>query len=197
MKLRRVVSGARNGLRDECGGRVAFAVELYFDHDTDQHIRTLWSKLGHQAKRTGEDTASPHVSLVVSDGNNTAPLRDDLAGLDWPLLRSLRFDALGYFEDPGVLYLAPNPSVPMLELQHQAYEVVERHNPGEVRPYYRPGAWMPHCTLAMPVAPAQLPGVAEVLGDGAEMIDARITAVGLWSFADHRPWRFDLDGASR
>lgn len=172
-----------------------FAVELYFDRETDEAIRGLWGALdtsgspGH-----GEDTAHPHVSLVVSDGHQPGRLREDLAKLDWASLRTLRFGAIGYFADPGVLYLAANPSVPLLNLQQDTYDIVARRDPAQVRSYYRPGNWTPHCTLAMPLQPHQLPHAIEAIGGGMDTIHARITGVGMWSLGDHQPWKLDLDG---
>lgn len=172
-----------------------FAVELYFDRETDEAIRKLWAVLddGGSPGRC-DDATHPHVSLVVSDGHQPARLREDLALLDWSPLRTLRFGAIGYFADPGVLYLAANPSVPLLQLQQQTYDIVTRRDPSQVRPYYRPGAWTPHCTLAMPLKPQQLPGALEAIGGGMDTLYAQITGVGMWSLGDHQPWKLDIGG---
>ncbi|MEZ5381882.1 MAG: hypothetical protein R2754_08820 [Microthrixaceae bacterium] len=177
------------------GATVPFAVELYFDAETDDAVRRLWEALGRRGLNTrGEDASHPHLSLVVSDGHQPERLREELAGLNWAVLSRMRFAGIGYFEDPGVLFLAASPTVELLELQQQTHRIVSVRDPGLVRPFYRPGSWMPHCTLAMPVTPHELPYALEAIGPGMEIVEARITGLGMWSLADHEPWKLELDG---
>lgn len=171
-----------------------FAVELYFDEATDVAIRRLWDSLGERDLSTrGEDASHPHLSLVVSDGHQPEHLREDLSNLNWSVLSHMRFRGIGYFKNPGVLYLAASPTVALLELHEQTHHIVNRRDPAQVRPFYRPNSWIPHCTLAMPVIPDQLPRALEAIGPGMETVEARVTGLGMWSLADHEPWKLDID----
>jgi len=59
--------------------------------------------------------------------------------------------ALGFFmTDESPMFLGVVPSTGLLELHRAVHERAEALVDG-VWPYYRPGALMPHCTLAMRV----------------------------------------------
>ena len=130
-----------------------FAVELYFDAQTDEAVRRLWEALGKRGLNTrGEDASHPHVSLVVSDGHQPEQLRECLpTSIGRCCRRALRRDRL--LRRPRRA-LPSQP--PILELQQQTHSMSVR-DPGQVRPFYRPGSWMPHCTLAMPITPTSFP----------------------------------------
>jgi hypothetical protein len=50
-------------------------------------------------------------------------------------------------------------------------------------PHYLPGSWMPHCTLAMDLAPARLSAAAGLLA-GFEKIHAQVVEVGVTDTGD-------------
>jgi len=63
----------------------------------------------------------------------------------------LRFHTLACFDATSpVLYAAPDPSAPLLGL-HGALQALIA--PESCHAHYRPGSFVPHCTLAMRVVP--------------------------------------------
>lgn len=90
----------------------------------------------------------PHITLATYDEVDVADLFDafDEAFKTLPKVK-ISFEALGYFEVPHAIVLWAAPNLP-----RSITAVHERiHTEIDVdlcRPYYRPGTWVPHCSLA-------------------------------------------------
>ncbi len=142
---------------------MALALEMGLDAKGDRAIRDLWSRLeqlGVPSLQGHVPSIRPHLSLVVTD--DADGLRQHASGL---ALRGVETDiemaALALFPaDPPVLVLAVAPS-PELVALHARVSAALAAAAVEVWPHYRPGTWLPHCTLSMAV-PAEL--VADALG---------------------------------
>jgi len=130
------------------------------DRAGDLAIRDLWSRLeqlGVPSLQGHVPSIRPHLSLVVTD---------DADGL-WQhapslALRGVEIDvemaAVALFAaDPPVLVLAVAPD-PELVALHARVSAALAAAEVDVWPHYRPGAWLPHCTLSMGVS-------AEVVAD--------------------------------
>jgi len=132
---------------------VALALEMGLDRAGDQAIRDLWSRLEQLGVPSLQDhvpSIRPHLSLVVTD---------DADGL-WQrgpslALRGVEVDvemaAVALFSaDPPVLVLAVAPA-PELVALHARVSAALAAAEVDVWPHYRPGTWLPHCTLSMGV----------------------------------------------
>jgi 2'-5' RNA ligase len=95
---------------------------------------------------------APHITLAIYDDIAVDRLRAATESVftGRPAV-TLTFTAIRHFDGP-VLYAAPLPSAPLSAL----HAAVDREiDPALCHPHYRPGAWVPHCTLAMHVLPDQ------------------------------------------
>jgi 2'-5' RNA ligase len=92
----------------------------------------------------------PHVTLAVWEQDaEPEDARALIAG--W---RELAIDcpALGVFPGtPATLFLAVTPTAALLQRQAALARLLPGHR---VHPHYRPGAWVPHATLADSLDPA-------------------------------------------
>lgn len=62
---------------------------------------------------------------------------------------SLSFDRIGLFDvDPLVLWLSPRTDRRLIDLHTKIHGIVD---PARCDPYYRPGQWTPHLTIAMAI----------------------------------------------
>lgn len=90
----------------------------------------------------------PHLTLSIQpDTVDPGRLRDAVAdcAATWPA-ELLRFSGFGVFVAPEpVLFLAPVVTAVLLA-RHAALAAALADLPGD--PHYRPGAWVPHVTLA-------------------------------------------------
>lgn len=94
-----------------------------------------------------------HLSLGLYE---TADPRDltavtDMLADERPL--TLRFSRIGWFDvGPLILWLAPDPDERLIAIHRRVHDRVGAQRSAA---YYRPGAWIPHCTLASQIDPAK------------------------------------------
>ena len=143
--------------------RVATAVELAFDETADARVREIWRELDeHGVPSLGAAGGAfhPHVSVAVSDHTIGASdaLRALAAGaIGLPLVLA----SLGFFPNAtgAVAFLGATPTRTLLDL-NAAVDAELSRSGAEPWPLYRPGTWVPHCTLAMHVHhPEILPAI--------------------------------------
>jgi 2'-5' RNA ligase len=138
---------------------VGFAIELHLDEASAAVVRDLWRRLTAApigAAAHGAE-ARPHVTLAVADGLDLAAaerLVVDVARTMRPL--PVTFASLGAFAtDPAVLFLAPVVTAELLRA-HERLQARFAAAADRPWPYYAPGAWVPHCTLAEQLPRANL-----------------------------------------
>lgn len=158
----------------------AFAVVLYFDDFTEKRVRQAWEALDSygvpSVGATHEATYRPHITLAML---NTAYPEQAAARLRMPLSNvsglPVSMTALGFFlTNKAPAYLAVAPTSALMRLHENVHSALGAM---ETWPYYRPGNWMPHCTLAMDVACQTT--VAEALGETPLPIHATVGSAHL------------------
>jgi 2'-5' RNA ligase len=160
---------------------VAHALEMYFDEEADAAVRRLWLRLADAglpslATRTHR-LHRPHVSLMVAESLAGA----DLARLR-PVLRArrpaVRLYILGTFPGRnGALFLGVPVTAELLAFHAEVHAALA-DQPARHWPYYLPGNWVPHCTLAEGLSDDEA-GQAFALLYGHEPIMAMVAAVGI------------------
>jgi 2'-5' RNA ligase len=139
---------------------MAFAISLKAPSDTAGPIRALWEEVARLEDHPSMATLGypPHVTLAIYDDippdRLRAVLRDVFAGA--PALR-LTFTRLRIFDDPLVLWAEPSLSAALAAAHARVHA---RIDPPLCHPHYRPGTWVPHCTLGTGI-PARHRGEAE------------------------------------
>ena len=159
------------------------ALELYLDVDATRRLRTLWRALEAEGIPTlaslQNDQHRPHVSLAAA--RSLAPEAVAAALGDFAVGDGLTLDLdfVGQFVG-RVLWLGVTPTEELLA-HHRA--VHERLGKGgvEVWDLYRPGRWVPHCTVSLRV-PNPLMGHA--VRRCLEVLPIRATVTGA-SVTDH------------
>lgn len=133
---------------------MGFAISLRSDHPSARAVRSLWNRVERFEARPSMASLGypPHITFAIYDD----------AAIGEPEVRSalkqagrklgvvpLTFDAIRFFEtSPMVLWAAPQPSPALQAIHHAIHSSID---PLRCRPYYRPGAWTPHCTLGTSV----------------------------------------------
>jgi 2'-5' RNA ligase len=164
---------------------MALALELTLDEGADAAVREVWDGLEQAGVRTLasllDRRIAPHVSLVVSvDVEALHALGPDLAEIvRMAGPQMLPLDSIGMFPgaDP-VVYLAVTPTERLLRLHADVAELLRERGVG-VLPEYRPGSWVPHCTLAMAVPGHRCGDAVAVLRAAPLPIKARSAQFGL------------------
>jgi hypothetical protein len=162
---------------------MAAAIELYLDQVATQRVRRLWNALEEAAVPSLRDLTHskhrPHVSLVASDRLDARAVANALHGLPAAPPLRITFEYVGQFLG-RVLWLGPVPTAKLLA--HHAAVHERLADAGiESSELYRPGAWVPHCTLSMRVPLVKLTDAVRLCLDVLP-IQATITGAAV---ADH------------
>jgi 2'-5' RNA ligase len=158
------------------------ALELYLDVDTTRRVRTLWRALeadGIPSLGSLHQKHRPHISLAAAHRIDPHAVAEALDG--FPVGRGLTvgIDFVGQFVG-RVLWLGVTVTEELLT-HHRA--VHERLTAGgvDIWEHYRPGRWVPHCTISLRVPnPMMAPAVRRCL----EYLPLQATVVGA-AVADH------------
>jgi len=127
------------------------AIEMLFDDGLDRAVRALQKAVGSPLPGWG---ARPHISLAVGVRDGIEDALAAFAGTVAPL--RVHLAAVGTFSgDQGVLYLAPVLDRALLDLHAAAHDALRDHVE-ESEEHYRPGNWMPHCTITVGIDDAAL-----------------------------------------
>jgi hypothetical protein len=162
---------------------MALAVCLLFDPATDRAIRQLWAALEGNGIGTllthTHGGHVPHLSYAVLRTFDVRAVEEAVSALPGGEPLGLSFDAVGLFPRGRAALLAP--ATPDL-LRRQAAVVAAVEGTGaDLHWHYRPGRWIPHCSLTTGVGQELLPTAAvrafDVLplrarADRAELIDS-------------------------
>jgi len=160
------------------------AIEMFFDNRTDAAVRSLWERLAEDGLPSLDTTYRPHVSLAVFDGDPFMELSSLVRG--WASTvhyMTLELSHIGRFPETGVAFLGVTPTRLLLDLHEGLHVRLAAHPTGTGSDLYRPGSWVPHCTLAMRVAdpdvsrllslvrPVKLPMCSTSSGARSEEVD--------------------------
>jgi len=160
-----------------------FAVELTLDVEAGTAVRHLWHAVADAGVadfmlRSG---AAPHVTLAVYDDLDVEAYVTRLGAFAAATApQPVRFASLGVFPNSGVVFLAPLVT-PALLAVHARFHA-EFAPPGASWAHYLPGQWVPHCTLAMELAPDAIAPAVEVCRHAALPLAGRLVEVGVIEF---------------
>jgi len=130
------------------------ALTLAFDRQTEAGIERIWHDLDEQNLRGPSTAYRPHITLAVYDVEDAERFHEKLHPFVGKFNRfPLRLDVLGMFPERGVLFLTPRMTRPLMDF-HRA--VIQTFGDEVIAAHLLPDCWMPHCTLAVSLAPAQM-----------------------------------------
>lgn len=156
---------------------MTLALELSFDTSSERRIRQLWVELSQLYPAPGilAIGGEPHVSLAVFRHGEPAHINRVVSDLARRLSSfSVKFAAIGAFRtDEGVVFLALEPSSELRGAHARMMEVLGAEN-ALVEAYYRPTAWLPHCTVAFNVPGGSMDAVIEACQRAHTPFEARI-----------------------
>ena len=148
-------------------GGVALAVCLLFDRRSERAVRALWDRL----ERAGVPSLRshthgrhvPHVSYAVLRSWDLAAVSAAVAGLGALAPVELTFDGVGLFRR-GRAWLLAGAAAEFVTRQERVVDVVTATG-AELHKHYRPGRWLPHCSVAPRAQLAQLPVLVAAVYD--------------------------------
>jgi 2'-5' RNA ligase len=159
-----------------------YAIELVLDPETAAVVQRAWRELADAGiEYMAASGARPHVSLGIWETLDHEAAEAELKrfAAETPPV-SLTLASVGLF--PGVaVFLAPTVTAELLEL-HAGFH--RRFGPLGRAPWdhYRPGIWVPHCTLAMELAPGRFSDALAIAARTPLPLEARLIEVGIVEF---------------
>jgi 2'-5' RNA ligase len=140
---------------------MSYAIVLYFDEQLAEIINGLWKQL-YQAEISSlaqtEGDVRPHLSIAIyNDLDDESTLFASTAAFaKKEAAIPICFSSVGAFPtDEGVAFLSPTPTSQLLSLHRRFYSALSVFQESS-HDYYRPGNWVPHCTVAIHLPEANL-----------------------------------------
>ncbi|MFI5938310.1 2'-5' RNA ligase family protein [Actinoplanes sp. NPDC051494] len=156
------------------------AIELHLDVDANRRLRTLWRALeadGIPTMGSLDRRHRPHVSLAASRKLSPEDVAGALDGMVAGRGLTLDLDFAGQFVG-RVLWLGVVPTIELLEHHRAVHERLAAAGV-PVWEQYRPGRWVPHCTVSLrvpnPMMAAALRRCLEILPLRAHVVGAAVT----------------------
>ena len=146
---------------------MALAVCLLFDRRSERAVRALWGRVEQQGVVSlcshTHGRHVPHVSYAVLRRWDQIAVSDALAGIEGGVPVQLSFDGVGLFRR-GRIWLVAGVGADFVARQERVVEAVTATG-AELHKHYRPGVWLPHCSLAPRATLAQVPQVVATVLD--------------------------------
>jgi 2'-5' RNA ligase len=161
------------------------AVEVYFDPVTEQSLRQFQTTLTAHGIPPILDQLGfrPHLSLAVFSDATPEQLIPIVQAFAHNTHRfALTFSHIGVFPtDEGVVFLAPTLTDHLATLHRDFHQCLDQAACGADQ-YYQPDHWVPHCTIAMDVAPPQVATAVKVLLQKFRPIRVQCIEIGIITF---------------
>lgn len=146
---------------------MALAVCLLLDDRGAATVRELWRRLEEVGVPTllshTHGRHLPHLTYASLRSYDLEVVRDELVSLPARTPVTLYLDGFGTFRRSRC-WLAPAVDLGLVERQQQVVDAVLRCG-ADLHRHYRPGAWLPHVTLASRLHLRDLPAVAACVYD--------------------------------
>ncbi len=164
-----------------------YALSIKATGPTAAKLRDLWSVFSRFESEPSMQALDypPHVTLAIYDRIEEPVLRNALTSVfDRHPALELRFESLRCFDDPGfVVWAAPERSESLSEAFAAVHELID---PSICREHYRPGNWIPHCTLATGVTGDFLAAARELADNPIEPFEVIFDMADCVEFAPVR-----------
>ncbi|GGN14556.1 2'-5' RNA ligase [Actinoplanes campanulatus] len=158
------------------------AIELYLDVDTTRRVRNLWRALdaeGIPSLGSLHQKHRPHLSLAAAHRIDPHAVAEALSGFQVARPLPLSIDFVGQFVG-RVLWLGVTVTEDLLSHHRAVHDRLSAAGV-EIWDHYRPGRWVPHCTISLRVPnPVMAPAVRRCL----EYLPLQATITGA-AVADH------------
>lgn len=158
-----------------------YLISVYFDKDTNRILQRYIDKI---AKETGNDFMTkhkvpPHLTISSVEARSVEVLKPAMEALENKLSAGdIKFVSIGQLL-PYVIYTTPVMNDYLLDLSKTIYHQVKDIPETKVSPYYKPMSWLPHVTLGKQLTKLQIQTAFIVMQDSFQVLDARITEIGL------------------
>ncbi|NCC32283.1 MAG: 2'-5' RNA ligase family protein [Chloroflexia bacterium] len=166
-------------------------IELFLDNHAEAAVRDLWLTLSRLLGTPRLDAYGmrPHVTLLAGSQLHTYALRPLLSAIaaTTPPFEISFATAATFLARDGIVFLAPTPTLALLQIQQTLYHAVVATGIS-VGSHYTPEMWIPHCTLAVGLTDAQAARAIAICREYVVAIYGRIVALGAVDIRLEQPY---------
>ena len=165
---------------------MTYSIGAFFDTQTETEIRRVWQVMAESgiAEYLFESANRPHITLTIFedlDLNRTSEVLCKLAGQFTRI--PVSFQSISIFPKTNAVFLAPLVTPQLVKFQETVHKALISFASLPDYPFYLPGQWIPHCSIANYMPPENLlPAVQKAVEILTLPITGWITEVGLSSF---------------
>jgi hypothetical protein len=165
---------------------MTYSIGAFFDIQTETEIRRVWKIMADSgiAEYLYQSDNRPHITLTIFDDldlDRTSAMLCNLAG-EYTRI-PVSFQSISIFPNSNAVFLAPLVTPQLVKFQESVHKALISFANLPDYPYYLPGQWIPHCSIANYMPPENLiPAVQKAIETLSLPITGWITEVGLTSF---------------
>jgi 2'-5' RNA ligase len=164
---------------------MAYAVVFYFDEISEIQILNVWNDLEKENLFPFRPMGGirPHMTLAIFDSINCAECEGEIKHFSEKSgIFNIKADHFGIFPNQSsVLFIAPPPNNQLMAFHEKIHQILTGNVEGSWE-MYKPGNWVPHCTLAQDIKANDLSAVIEICMRMKLPLDFLITQVGVVEF---------------
>ncbi len=128
-----------------------YAIELYFDKETEKKLLDLAQKIADMKISTKffEWKTRPHITLACFNDVDEAQCIENLKDFTQNhKIMPAYLSSVGMFNDTKVIFIEPIMNRSMYEMQRDLHEYLKDFDT-QGWEWYLPDRWVPHCTIAL------------------------------------------------
>jgi len=161
-----------------------YAINYRSDDASSNRVRQLWKKCAALEDSPSMEAMQypPHLTLAIYDDIQQEELFAGFAAAVECLSNlTIRFESLGLFEAPYGIVLWAAPVLPETVLAAHA-SIHSTIDSSLCRSNYRPGVWVPHCSLATAISFDRKDEALAIVKQSVEPFEVTFDAVDCASF---------------
>ncbi len=128
-----------------------YAIELYYDQETEQALYNLAKRVADEklSTRFMEWKTRPHLTLACFNDVDEEKCIEKLKKFAQTHKKLPAYiGSVGMFTDSKTIFASPMMNDSMYQFQRELHECLKDFDTTGWE-WYRPGRWVPHCTLAL------------------------------------------------
>lgn len=170
-----------------------YAVLIYFDSVSEHKLRKIQSEVSRASGNTYlfDNNIHPHITLSLFTRDEYQDLTSDLTSFaDELRFIEINLTSIGIFNStPAVVNLLPVVTKDLTQIHMSLREKLSQHIT-EFNSYYEQPNWVPHCAIAINIAPDELMSAVEATCRLFAPMTCRISALSL---VECNPYRVVMD----
>lgn len=163
--------------------KLKYAIELYFDKDTEQKLYNLSLRVAEEKLSTKflEWKTRPHLTLACFNDIDEIKCTELLRNFaDSHRVMPAYIGSVGMFNDTKTIFVSPLMNSGMYQLHRELHQCLKEFDTNGWE-YYCPERWAPHCTIALTKEDKEdvFYKASDLVLHEFEKIQGEFTAIGL------------------